>query len=129
MGGSRVLEEPDPNTLRDVEIKRLAHMAEIAYENSIDVNLSMRMRESWHQRYTNTVLALNQLLKDSQYKDYEKRLRVIEESGKTPRRMVWSRAYIRKWATSAHRARRNKQHPKTSRIGGRHRRPGHHSSR
>ncbi len=109
------MEESDPNTLRDVEIKRLAHMAEIAYRNSIDVNLSMRMRESWHQRYTNTVLALNQLLKDSQYKDYEKRLRLIEESGKTPRRMILSREDIRRW-TTAQRKRGNKQHPKTSRT-------------
>ncbi len=107
------MEESDPNTLRDVEIKRLAHMAELAYKNSIDANLSMRMRESWHQRYTNTVLALNQLLKDSQYKEYEKRLRVIEESGKTARRMVWSREDIRRW-TTAQRKRRNKQHSKTS---------------
>ncbi len=110
------MEESDPNTLRDVEIRRLAHMAEMAYKNSIDVNLSMRMRESWHQRYTNTVLALNQLLKDSQYKDYEKRLRVIEESGKTPRRMVWSRADVRRWAAIIQRKHRNKKHRKTSRI-------------
>ncbi len=91
-------------------------MAEMAYKNSIDVNLSMRMRESWHKRYTNTVLALNQLLKDSQYKDYEKRLRVIEESGKTLRRMVWSRADVRRWARSVQRKRRKKQRPKTSRT-------------
>ncbi len=110
------MEESDPNTLRDVEIKRLAHMAEIAYRNSIDANLSVRMQETWHQRYTNTVLALNQLLKDSKYKDYEKRLRVIEESGKTPRRMVLSRADTRRWARSVQRKRGNKQHPKTSRI-------------
>ncbi len=110
------MEESDPNMLRGVEIKRLAQMAEIAYRNSIDANLSMRMRESWHQRYTNTVLALNQLLKDSQYKEYEKRLRVIEESGKTPRRMVLPRARVRRWVISAQPRRGNKQHPKTSRI-------------
>ncbi len=103
--------------LRDVEIKRLAHMAEIAYKNSIDANLSMRMRESWHQRYTNTVLALNQLLKDSQYKDYEKRLRLIEESGKTPRRMVLSRADVRRWtiAQQKHGSRRRRKTSRTRR--------------
>ncbi len=53
----------------------------------MDEGLRMRTRESWYQKYTNAVLALNQLLKDLQYKEYEKRLRVIEESRKL-RRMV-----------------------------------------
>ncbi len=89
------MEEADPNRLREVQIQRLARMAEIAYENSMDQKLTMKMRESWHQRYTNTVLALNQLLKDSQYKDYEKRLRILEESGKTLRRTVWTMKVIK----------------------------------
>jgi len=89
------LEEADPNRLREVQIQKLARMAEIAYENSMDQKLTMKMRESWHQRYTNTVLALNQLLKDRQYKDYEKRLRILEESGKTPRRTVWTMRVVK----------------------------------
>ena len=76
--------ENDPNTLRDVEIKRLTEMTELAYRNARDPELPMRMRETWHARYSNTVLALNQLLKDSQYKEYEKRLRAIEENEKKP---------------------------------------------
>ena len=54
-------------------------MAELAYTNAENPEFTMKMREAWHRRYTNTVLALNQLLKDAQYKDYEKRLRTIEE--------------------------------------------------
>jgi len=54
-------------------------MAELAYTNAENPELTMKMREAWHRRYTNTVLALNQLLKDTQYKDYEKRLRALEE--------------------------------------------------
>ncbi len=54
------MEERDPNRLQEIEIQRLARMAEIDYENSMDQKLTMKMRESWHQRYTNTVLALNQ---------------------------------------------------------------------
>ena len=76
--------ENDPNTLRDVEIKRLTEMTELAYRNARDPELPMRMLETWHARYSNTVLALNQLLKDSQYKEYEKRLRVIEENEEKP---------------------------------------------
>jgi hypothetical protein len=73
------LVESDPNKLRDVEIQRLAELAAMAYKNAMDPKLRMRARETWHQKYTNTVLALNQLLKDSQYRDYEKRMREIEE--------------------------------------------------
>ncbi len=46
----------------------------LAYRNAMDEGLRMRTRESWYQKYTNAVLALNQLLKDLQYKEYEKRL-------------------------------------------------------
>jgi hypothetical protein len=46
----------------------------------MDESLRMRTRESWCQKYTNAVLALNQLLKDLQYKEYEKRLKIVEDS-------------------------------------------------
>jgi len=61
----------------------------------MDEGLRMRTRESWYQKYTNAVLALNQLLKDLQYKEYEKRLKVIEESRRL-RRMIMSAADARK---------------------------------
>ncbi len=59
----------------------------------------MKTRESRFQKYTNAVLALNQLLKDLQYKEWEKRLRVIEES-KGLRRTVLSPADARKLLAS-----------------------------
>ncbi len=89
------MDDLDPNRLRDIEIRRLAELAELAYRNSTDEGLKMKTREEWFQKYTNAVLALNQLLKDSQYKDYEKRLKVLEESGKTPRRTVWTLRVIK----------------------------------
>ena len=73
------MEENDPNKLRDVEIRRLADLAELAYKNTTDEELKMKTRESWFGKYTNAVLALNQLLKDAQCREYEKRLRAIEE--------------------------------------------------
>lgn len=88
-------------------------MAELAYRNALDPELKMKTREGWYQKYTNAALALNQLLKDSQYKDYERRLRVIEES-KRNRRLVLSRAEVRRWLASVTRKDRNKQHRKTS---------------
>ena len=77
------LEDSDPNRLREVEIRRLTMLAELAYRNAVDEELKMRTREDWFGKYTNAVLALNQLLKDSQYKDYESRLRLLEESART----------------------------------------------
>jgi hypothetical protein len=71
--------------IRDVEIRRLEELPGLAYGNAMDEGLRMRTRESWYQKHTNAVLALNQLLKDLQYKDYEKRLKVIEDSRKLRR--------------------------------------------
>jgi len=90
-----VSEDLDPNRIRDVEIKRLEELAALAYRNAMDEGLRMKIRESWYQKYTNAVLALNQLLKDLQYKEYEKRLKVIEESRRL-RRTVLSAADARK---------------------------------
>jgi len=72
----------------------LEELAALAYRNAMDEGLRMRTRESWYQKYTNAVLALNQLLKDLQYKEYEKRLKVIEESRRL-RRMIMSSADAR----------------------------------
>jgi len=90
-----VSEDLDPNRLRDVEIKRLAELAALAYRNAMDESLRMRTRESWYQKYTNAVLALNQLLKDLQYKEYEKRLKIVEDSRRL-RRTVLSATDARK---------------------------------
>src|SRR3989442_15910776 len=83
--------DSDPNRLREVEIQRLTELAALAYKNALDEKLKIKTREGWYQKYTNAVLALNQLLKDSQLKDYEKRLKVIEESGRILRRTILTR--------------------------------------
>ena len=54
----------------------------------MDEGLRMKTRESWYQKYTNAVLALNQLLKDMQYRDYEQRLKVIEGSSRLRRTVL-----------------------------------------
>lgn len=89
------MDDLDPNALRDVEIKRLAELAALAYRNAMDLELKMKTRENWYGKYTNAVLALNQLLKDLQYKDYENRLRILEKSGVRLRRTILSPAEFR----------------------------------
>ncbi len=44
----------------------------------LDENLDLKTRERWTQLYNNTSQILNQLLKDRQMRDWEKRLREIE---------------------------------------------------
>ncbi len=73
------MEENDPNKLRNVEIRRLADMTELAYKNATDPEVKMKTREAWFGKYTNAVLALNQLLKDAQYREHGQRLQAIEE--------------------------------------------------
>lgn len=79
------MEKNDPNKLREVEIRRLSEMTEFAYNNAMDAKMKIQTRELWYRKYTNLVLALNQLLKDSQYRDYEERMREIEEYAKEGR--------------------------------------------
>ena len=113
-------EESDPNKIRDVEIKRLTQLAELAYGNATDEKLRLTTRESWFQKFTNAVLALNQLLKDSQYAEFERRLRVVEES-KRPRRVVLSSADVdRRLASATRKEQQNKNLSESSsneRIG------------
>ncbi len=81
------MEEDDPNKLRDVEIKRLVELAQLAYQNTREPDMSMKMREAGHRRYTNTVEVLNRLLKDAQIKDYTRKLQAIldNENQEEPR--------------------------------------------
>lgn len=82
-----MMEEDDPNRIRDVEIKRLVELARLAYENTKKSDMPMNMLEVWHRRYTNTVEVLNRLLKDSQIKDYTRKLQAIleQENEEQPR--------------------------------------------
>jgi hypothetical protein len=84
----------------------------------MDEGLRMRTRESWYQKYTNAVLALNQLLKDLQYKEYEKRLRVVEESRRL-RRMIMSVADARRlFGPVTRRVPQSKKSPRSRRMIG-----------
>lgn len=45
----------------------------------VDEKMDLRTRERWTQLYNNTSQVLNQILKDRQMRDWEKRMREIEE--------------------------------------------------
>ena len=44
-----------------------------------DENLDLRTHERWTQLYNSTSTVLNQVLKDRQMKDWERRMQIIEE--------------------------------------------------
>jgi len=58
----------------------------------MDQNLDLKTREHWTQLYNNTSQVPNQILKDRQMRDWEKRLGVTEEYRKTPKRAEQSQA-------------------------------------
>jgi hypothetical protein len=51
----------------------------------MDQNMDLKTRERWTQLYNNTSQVLNQVLNDRQMRDWEKRLRAIEEYRKNPK--------------------------------------------
>jgi hypothetical protein len=56
----------------------------------MDQNMDLKTRERWTQLYNNTSQVLNQILKDRQMRDWEKRLREIEKYRGIQKRTVQS---------------------------------------
>ena len=51
----------------------------MAYRMMRDEKIDLRSRQSWLKSYTEAARTLSQVLKEREEKDWEKRLRVIEE--------------------------------------------------
>jgi hypothetical protein len=51
----------------------------------MNVKLDPKNREKWTQLHTNTAQVLNQVLRDKQLSEWEKRLKDLEASGHIPR--------------------------------------------
>ena len=66
-------------------IEKLRMSLAKSWEMIQNPNLDVKTREGCIQNHTNTALALNQILKDRQNRDWEERLRELEEAGKIPR--------------------------------------------
>jgi aspartate/tyrosine/aromatic aminotransferase len=54
----------------------------------LDENLDAKTRERWTQLHTKTAQVLNQILRDRQLREWEKRLKEIEASGQIPRKLT-----------------------------------------
>lgn len=68
------------NRARDVMIRQLRRNLKSCRKIMLDEKLDLKTRERWTQLYNNTSTVLNQVLKDRQMRDYERRLRIIEEN-------------------------------------------------
>jgi hypothetical protein len=78
--------------VRDSMVRQLRQNLARCRRVIMDQNMDLKTRERWTQLYNNTSQVLNQVLKDRQMRDWEKRLRAIEEYRKNPKRAAGSQA-------------------------------------
>ncbi len=67
-------------------IQQLRESLARSQEMMTNTKLDPKTRERWTQLHTNTAQVLNQVLRDQQAKDWEKRLQELEAVGRIPRR-------------------------------------------
>jgi len=78
--------DQDENELRSRIIEQLQQSLEMSRAMMTNLKLDPKSRERWTQLHTNTSQVLNQVLKDKQYREWEKRLKDLEVSGHIPRK-------------------------------------------
>ena len=83
-------DERDENDLRSEIIDQLEQSLAMSQGMMTNLKLDPKTRERWTQLHTNTAQVLNQVLRDKQYKDWEKRLKELEAAGRIPRKTTWS---------------------------------------
>jgi hypothetical protein len=71
--------------MRDSMVRQLHQNLAKCRKIILNENMDLKTRERWTQLYNNTSQVLNQILKDRQMRDWEKRMRTIEEYEKEER--------------------------------------------
>jgi len=84
-------DERDENDLRSEIIDQLEQSLAMSQGMMTNLKLDPKTRERWTQLHTNTAQVLNQVLRDKQYRDWERRLKELEAAGRIPRKTAWSR--------------------------------------
>jgi hypothetical protein len=69
--------------VRDGMVRQLRQNLARCRRVILDEKMDLKTRERWTQLYNNTSQVLNQILKDRQMRDWENRLREIEEYERT----------------------------------------------
>jgi hypothetical protein len=78
-------ETDSESELREDLILQLKESLSKSREMMSNERLDPKARERWTQLHTNTAQVLNTVLRDQQYKDWEKRLKELEEHGHIPK--------------------------------------------
>ncbi len=78
--------------VRDGTVRQLRQNLARCRRVIMDQNMDLKTRERWTQLYNNTSQVFNQVRKDRQTGDWERRLRAIEEYRKNPKRAEGSQA-------------------------------------
>ena len=86
------IEGPDrlEESVRDGMVRQLRQNLARCRRVILDEKMDLKTQERWTQLYNNTSQVLNQILKDRQRRDWEKRLREIEKYRGIQKRTVQS---------------------------------------
>ncbi len=66
---------------RDELVHQLRESLLLSKENMFNEQLTLTERQRWAQIHTNTAQVLNTILRDLQFKEWEKRLKMLEKYG------------------------------------------------
>src|SRR2546428_6615582 len=72
-------EEIEEEKRRDGAIRQLRTAENLAYKMMKDERIDVKTRQAWFKRYTDAIRTLSRVLKEREEKDWENRLRQIEE--------------------------------------------------
>ena len=78
MESSDGVEGREADKIRDELVVQLRKSLAKSSQMMLDETLDARVRERWTQVNTNTAQVLNQVLRDMQFKDWERRLKEME---------------------------------------------------
>lgn len=78
--------DTDENELRSRIIEQLDYSLKMALDMMTNLKLDPRTREKWTQLHTKMAQVLNQVLRDAQNTEWERRLKDLEAAGRIPRK-------------------------------------------
>ena len=81
-------QESEEDRARAEIVAQLRESMARSREMMLNPKLDPTSRETWTQRHTNTAQVLNQVLRDRQFKDWERRLKEMEARGRILRRTI-----------------------------------------
>ena len=69
------------NDIRDEVVEQLRESLVLSRKYMFDEELTITERQHWTRVHTNTAQVLNTILRDQQFREWERRMKDLEESG------------------------------------------------